>query len=64
MTLICSEGHNALQYFETFLKYIVYSTDCRHMKAKYLILCGPNSNPYPKYLKSGYKGLFFVEIMV
>ena len=28
-----------------------------HTKAQSLILCGPNSNPNPKYLGCGYKGL-------
>ena len=34
------------------------------MKAKSLILCGPNSNPYPKEMGCVYKGLVFVEIMM
>ena len=34
------------------------STDYGHTMAKSLILCGPNSNPNPKWV--GYKGLFFL----
>ena len=37
--------------------FIYISTDYGYIKAKSLILCGPNSNPNPqKYLGCGYKG--------
>ena len=42
------------------LMLILSSTDYGHTMAKYLILCGPNSNPNPnRYLGFGYRGLVF-----
>ena len=34
-------------------------TDYGHTKAKSLTFCGPNSNPNPKYMGCGFKGLVF-----
>ena len=45
------ETDNVLDLFESDplnTKYISQITDYGHTKAKFLILCGPNSNPNPK----------------
>ena len=46
---------------KTFLRLMMFlGTDYEHTKAKYQILCGPNSNPTPlpnECLGVGYKGL-------
>ena len=58
------QGRNH-EFFSGKHKEIDTGTDYGHMKTKSLIFCGPNSNPNPnKYLKCGYKGLVFLEIMV
>ena len=54
-------GWNTLLYFRNCKS---SNTDYGHMKAKSLILCGPNSNSNPnpnpnKYLGFGYEGLVF-----
>ena len=45
-------------------KYWVTSMDYEPMKAKSLIICSPNSNPNPRHLGCGYKGLKSVQVMV
>ena len=50
----CNWGHGLGSYSQCS----VLPTDYGHTMAKFLILCGPNSNPN-RYLDFGYKGLVF-----